>query len=342
MNRRHLAGFPAVLLIAGALVGTPAARQVPDPPVSFEAFVDGLRTEARARGITAATIESALGTLTPEPVVVSRDRSQPELTQSLDAYVARRLTPRTITTAREALRSQRTLLTRMARVYGVPPPVLVAIWGIESNFGRFTGTYSTVRSLATLAYDARRPLFRDELFDALAIIDRGDASAEGLKGSWAGAMGQPQFMPSSFLAYAIDHDGDGRADIWQSRADVFASMANYLKQKGWTAGERWGREVRVSRAAMTRIDRGVAMRAEGCRAVRELTAPRPLAEWQALGVRLPGGQALPAAGMTASLVRGEARHFLVYRNFEAILDYNCSNAYAVTVALLSDRIAGAK
>jgi membrane-bound lytic murein transglycosylase B len=250
------------------------------------------------------------------------------------------VTARRVATARSELRAARGMLARVEDRYGVPASVLVALWGLESNFGRFPGTYSTIRSLATLAYDARRPIFRDELLHALAIVERGDAKAGELKGSWAGAMGQPQFMPSSYLRYAVDEDGDGHANIWTSREDVFASMANYLKEKGWKAGERWGREVAISRAVMTRIDREVPMRATGCRALRELTVPIPLGEWQKLGVRRAGGAALPVSTITASLVRGQKRHFLVYGNFEAILDYNCSNAYGVTVGVLADRIAG--
>jgi peptidoglycan lytic transglycosylase B len=145
-------------------------------------------------------------------------------------------------------------------------------------------------------------------------------------------------MPSSYLRYAVDFDGDGRADIWTSEPDVFASMANYLKESGWIEGEKWGREVRIPRAAMARIDRTVAMRTAGCRARREMTEPLPVARWATLGVTLPSGRALPAATLPAALVRGRQRQFLVYRNYEAILEYNCSNAYAVSVGLLADRI----
>ena len=159
-----------------------------------------------------------------------------------------------------------------------------------------------------------------------------------LKGSWAGAMGQPQFLPSSYLEHAVDFDGDGFADIWKTEADVFASMANYLKHSGWDAGGRWGREVLVSRAVLNAVDNAVPLRSSGCRARREMTERRPLADWEKLGVRLPGGGHLPAADLQASLVRGKRRDFLVYRNYDAILDYNCSNAYAITVGLLADRI----
>ncbi len=312
--------------------------QTTTPRPSFDEFLDGIRREASSAGISKTTLDRALGGLEPAPVVVSRDRAQPELVQSLDAYVAKRLTPGVITTARAKLRLHRAVLNRIEETCGVPATVITAVWGLESSFGRFTGTYPTVQSLATLAYDGRRPLFRTELINALAILDRGDVPDGRLKGSWAGAMGQPQFMPSSFLRYAVDFDRDGRPDIWQSPADVFASMANYLKGAGWTWTTRWGREVAITRAVMTRIDRSIPMRRDGCRAERETTEARPLSDWNALGVTLPGGSALPEADLNASLVRGTGRHFLVYANYAALLDYNCSNAYAVTAGLLGDKL----
>lgn len=297
-----------------------------------------MRRDALAAGIRPATLDRVLSQVEPAPVVVARDRAQPELVQSLDAYVAKRLTPSVVATAREKLRQHRVLLARVEDTYGVPATLITAVWGLESSFGRFTGTYPTVQSLATLAYDGRRTLFRTELLNALEILDRGDVPDARLKGSWAGAMGQPQFMPSSFLKYAVDFDGDGRPDIWQSSPDVFASMANYLKGAGWTENTRWGREVTISRAVLTKIDRLVPMRREGCRAEREMTEARPLSAWHTLGVLLPGGGALPKVDLAASLVRGAQRHFLVYANYGALLDYNCSNAYAVTAGLLADRI----
>ena len=328
---------PIVLLALVTLLLRPL-RAHQDPLQSFDEFLASLRAEALSRGIGQTTVDEALGQVQLEPVVIARDRAQPELTRTLDDYVAQRMSAKTITTARQMATTHRALLTRVTKAYGVPPPVMVAIWGLESNFGTFTGTYPTVSALVTLAYDGRRQIFRTELFEALRIIDQGIARASDLKGSWAGAMGQPQFMPSSFLRHAVDFDGDGRIDIWTTPADVFGSMANYLRTAGWHEGERWGREVSIPRAVMARIDRDVPMRTSGCRAVREMTAARPLADWRRLGVTLRGGAALPASTLTASLVRGEKRHFLVYRNYEAILAYNCSHAYAVSVGLLSDRV----
>jgi membrane-bound lytic murein transglycosylase B len=316
------------------------AQDAPPAPLPFpEEWLAELRKEALARGISQATVDLALTDIVQEPVVVSRDRGQPEQTQSLDGYIAGRLTARMIARAKDAAATHRDLLKKVESAYGVSLPVMVAIWGMESNFGRFTGIRPTIAALATLAYDPRRAaLFRSELFDALTILDKGLVPHENLKGSWAGAMGQPQFMPSSFLRHAVDFDADGRIDIWNSEADVLGSMANYLSSAGWTKGGRWGREVRISKAVMARIDRAVPMRTSGCRARREMTVARPLAEWRKLGVRLASGSALPVAKIEASLVRGQRRHFLVYDNYDALLDYNCSNSYAVAVGVLSDRV----
>jgi membrane-bound lytic murein transglycosylase B len=305
---------------------------------SFDAFLEGVRTEALKRGISTATLDGALQGLSPDPVVVTRDRTQPEVVQSLDAYLKSRLSARTIATARKMALEHRALLTDVESRYGVPRALMVSVWGLESNFGRFTGTYPTVRALATLAYDNRRALFRSELFAALTMIERGLVDSTSMKGSWAGAMGQPQFMPSSFLEHAVDFDGSGRIDIWTSTADVFGSMANYLKSSGWVAGERWGREVRVTKEVLNAIDRDVPMRTSGCRARQAMTVSKPLAEWAKLGVTLTNRAPLPKADMSASLVRGQARYFLTYQNYEAILDYNCSHSYAIAAGLLADSV----
>jgi membrane-bound lytic murein transglycosylase B len=329
-----------IVALAIILVTVPAQGLGLQDPPAFDAWLADLRAEAIDAGISAATVDAALATVeAPNPVVVSRDRAQPEQVQTLDTYIARWLTSRTVRTARELATTHRTVLRDVSDRYGVSPPMLVAVWGLESNFGRFTGTYPTVAALATLAYDPRRSaLFRRELLDALRILDRGVITVDEMRGSWAGAMGQPQFMPSSYLRYAVDFDEDGRADIWTTRSDVFASIANYLATVGWASDERWGREVRISRAVMDRIDRSVPMRTTGCSAIRQLTAARPLAEWATLGVRLADGRPLPRATLDASLVRGAKRHFLVYRNYLTLLDYNCSHSYAVAVGLLADRL----
>jgi membrane-bound lytic murein transglycosylase B len=332
-----------VLLVAFALAASPQTVVNPsqadqDDRESFATFLAGVRTEALGTGISAATLDAAFDGLVPLPVVVTRDRNQPEVVQSLDSYLAQRLSRRTVATARQMATRHRPTLARVQETYGVPTSLMVAVWGLESNFGRFTGDYPTIQALATLAFDNRRPLFRTELLAALTMLERGMVDPARMKGSWAGAMGQPQFMPSSFLANAVDFNRDGRIDIWSSTDDTFGSMANYLKNAGWKAGERWGREVRIGPQALNAIDRTVPMRTTGCRARRSMTEARPLAEWSSLGVTLADSRPLPSADLHASLVRGQKRYFLVYRNYDAILDYNCSHSYAVAAGLLADSV----
>jgi membrane-bound lytic murein transglycosylase B len=231
-------------------------------------------------------------------------------------------------------------LEDISKKYGVPSHIIAGVWGIESNFGRFSGVRPTITALATLAWDPRRStFFRNELFSALEILNRGDIEPARMRGSWAGAMGQPQFMPSSYLEYAEDYDGDGRRDIWTTTADIFASVANYLKGHGWVAGQIWGREVKLSKKTASHVASSVARRAGSCQATRDMTVALPLAEWQRLGVRTRNGSALPEVDLEASLVTGTSRHFLVYQNYDALLQYNCAHAYALTVALLGDRLA---
>jgi membrane-bound lytic murein transglycosylase B len=333
-----------VAFVIAALGGGIAARTSVQNPVqasdqAFAAWLAELRQEALLKGITPATVEKALTNLEPLPVVVERDRTQAEMVLTLDQYIDRRLTRQTVSTAREMASRHAILLRRVAARYGVPPRFVIAVWGLESNFGKFTGVRPTIAALATLAFDPRRAAyFRAELFDALRILDRGDIQIERMKGSWAGAMGQPQFMPSSYLKYAEDFDGDGHCDIWGSTADVFASIANYLKMHNWSVSETWGREVHVSRSTAGRVKEAAPLRRAGCDAGRQMTEALPLARWRELGVRLPGNKPLPKGNVDASLVRAGSRDFLVYGNYDAILDYNCAHAYALAVGLLADRI----
>jgi len=324
----------ACVLIAGMAAAQDEAR----PP--FSEWLAGLRREALSRGIRQETVARALDELAePLPVVLERDRAQAETLLPLEIYLSRRLTPTLIQTGRRMLSQHRALLDRVGDKYGVPSSIIVAIWGVESNYGRFSGVRPIIAALATLAWDPRRSaFFRNELFNALEILDRGDVELASMRGSWAGAMGQPQFLPSSYLRFAEDFDGDGRRDIWTTPADVFASVANYLKGHGWSPGERWGREVRAPSEAADRVV-DVERRAGTCRATREMTVPLPLEEWQRRGLRLTDGAGLPTADRMASLVSGSSRHFLVYENYEVLLDYNCAHAYALSVALLSERLA---
>ena len=339
MPARHFGATALALALAAA----PAAAQEPEtaPRPTFTEWLAGVRAEALTRGIREDVVDAALADVVePQPVIIERDRAQAEVVFSLEKYVSRRLTPQLIRSGRDAYAANRALLDQVAERYGVPPRIIVAIWGIESNYGRFSGVRPAVPALATLAWDPRRAtFFRGELFNALEIVNRGDIDLPRLRGSWAGAMGQVQFMPSSYLKFAEDFDGDGHRDIWSTSADVFASIANYLHGHGWTADGTWGREVKVTPAVRSRITEGVPQRSGTCAAMRNMTGPLPLARWQALGVRLPGGAALPKRDLDAALVSGDTRHFLVYSNYDALLEYNCAHSYAISVALLGDAIA---
>jgi membrane-bound lytic murein transglycosylase B len=346
----------SVTLIARTSPQQPdSASPVPQPPApsgpsseqaarpSFAEWLDGVRAEAVARGIRQEIVDEALmGIEEPVPIVLERDRSQAETVLSIETYLDRQVTAKRIATGRQMVAKYRATLNKVSDTYGVPVRIIAGIWGMESNFGQFSGVRPTVAALATLAWDPRRStLFRGELFNALQILDRGDIDLAHMKGSWAGAMGQPQFMPSSFLQFAEDFDGDGRRDIWSSPDDVFASIANYLKGNGWVAGQAWGREVSVTDAVARRVAGSVARRTGGCQATRDMTVLLPLSEWRQMGVRTLGGSALPNSEQAAGMVSGARRHFLVYGNYDALLQYNCAHSYALSVALLGDRIESA-
>ena len=320
----------------------PRPRARPDAPPPFDEWLAALRADALTRGISQKTVDEALATVERLPVVVERDRTQAELVLTLDTYLKRRLTPRLVRDAKTAAGQQKTVVRKAAAAYGVPGSVMVAIWGLESNFGRFTGSRPVISALATLSYDTRRAaFFREEIFAALRILDTGEVALAALTGSWAGAMGQVQFMPSSYLQWAVDFDGDHRRDIWTSVPDVLGSIGNYLKDHGWVEGQRWGREVKIPAASAERVATAVPLRMSGgCTAVRDMTEPRPLREWAALGVRQKGGGALPVSDLPASLVRVDTHTFLVYANYEALLAYNCAHTYALSVAFLADRLGG--
>jgi len=314
----------------------PSAPEAPSPP--FEQWLQALIDEARARGFSDDLINSTLVGLKPIPRVVERDTSQAEFRITLDRYFSTRITPRVIRMGRQQATEQSALLQRVQATYGVSPSILLAIWGLESHYGQFTGTYPVFQSLATLAFEPRRAeFFRGELFNALAIVSGGYIDAKTMTGSWAGAMGQPQFMPSSYLKHAVDFDNDGLRDIWHSNADTLASIASYLRDAGWERGMTWGREVTVSKAARERIS-DIPKRDVGCSAKRQMTERRPLPIWREAGVRLKTGAPLPDSDLPASLVDVGGRSFLVYPNYEAILDYNCAHLYALSVGMLADRL----
>lgn len=328
--------------VGAAAAGAPDDVQTrPGAPATFDRWLAELLEEARQRGFSDALLERTLAGVQPLPAVLERDRNQPETTVTFEQYVERRVTPEVIRRGRALLRDHAPLLVRVRDAYDVPPPYVLAVWGLESDFGRHAGRTPIFQALATLAWEPRRAsFFRLQLYDALTMVDQGLIDAASMLGSWAGAMGQPQFLPSSYLAYAVDFDGDGRRDIWTSHADTFASIANYLKHHGWRGDQTWGRPVRVTAAVSGRIAEEVPSRASGCRAMRETRGPAPLARWQRLGVRRADGGDLPAVHRDATLVRAGARHFLVYDNYDALLRYNCSHHYALTVAMLAERIRG--
>lgn len=332
-----LCSFVLLSAVVSAQAVIPVPGETPRP--EFSTFVQTLKAQALEKGVSAATVEAALTGLEPLEVVVERDRTQAETVLTIDQYLQRRLTRSFVRTAVEQSRRHRGSLAAIGKKYGVSSRLLVAIWGMESNYGRFTGTRPTVQALATLAWDGRRgAFFTAELMSALQILDKGYIELDRMKGSWAGAMGQTQFMPSSYLAHAEDYDGDGRRDIWTTLPDVFASIANYIKAYGWVDGDRWGREVTLPRGGFAPLVQSVGLRQSGCRASREMTVPLPLAKWQSLGVRTAAGGSLPKVDRDASLLNAGSKTYLVYGNYDALLGYNCAHAYALAVGLLSDRI----
>ncbi len=271
-----------------------------------------------------------LGALRYQSRVIELDRSQPEFRQSFSAYLRARVSDARVRRGRELLDRHRGFLDRLTREYGVPGHYLVAFWGLETNFGSFLGRMPTLDSLATLACDPRRSAyFTEELMTALQLLARERLEPAEMQGSWAGAMGHTQFMPSAYMAHAIDGDGDGRIDLRASEADALASGANYLAHLGWQRGERWGREVRLAEG-FPYVETGLARSAS-------------LERWRELGVLTADGRPLPPADMHGSIIvpmghRGPA--FLVYANFEVIMKWNRSQAYAIAVGHLADRIAG--
>ena len=317
--------------------------QQPSPPIEapqpFTEWLDGVVAEAQTRGYSAAVIEQTLAGLEPLPRVVENDRTQAEVTLTFERYYAARVTPQVVRRGRELAQANQSLLTRLERTYGVPRSVVLAIWGMESRYGRNAGRIPVFQALATLAWEPRRAdFFRGQLFNAMTMVERGYIGAAAMTGSWAGAMGQPQFMPSRYLDYAVDFDNDGDRDIWSSTGDTLASIANYLRGYGWETGLTWGREVRVSAEAREALEAKVPKRTEGCSSRRTMSEYRPLGEWRDLGVRSATGGPLPAADVYAAYAELAGKSYLLYPNYDALLGYNCAHLYALSVAMLSDRL----
>lgn len=312
---------------AATLLASGGAAHAAPPP--FQEFLADVSAEARRGGVSEAVLRRAFSSIQPNDKVLELDRRQPEFTQTWEQYRDGRVSQQRVDRGRQAFADNRALLEAIASRYKVSPRVIVAIWGLETNYGGFTGNFNVIEALATLAWEGRRAeFFRKELLAALRILENGDVTPERMRGSYAGAMGHPQFMPTSFEQLAVDFDGDGRRDIWDNRADALASIANYLARHGWQEDERWGREVRLPAG----FDPSIAGR----------NNRRPLRDWVGTGVAAADGSELPPLDMdTAILLPGGAggQAFAVYGNFNVIRRYNPSDYYALVIGLLSDRVA---
>ena len=295
----------------------------------FARWVAGFRASARAAGIDEATLHLAFDNVRLIPRVIASDRAQPEFTRTVWDYLDGALSTQRVARGQDKLLELRAVVDTMAARYGVPAEVLVAIWGMESNYGSFVGGIPTIDALATLGFEGRREAWaRDQLLAALTILQNGDISRAQMIGSWAGAMGQTQFLPSNYLAYAVDADGDGRRDIWGSLLDVMASTANFLARSGWQAGQPWGLEVRLPQG----FDYARA----------DLEVRQPTLAWAAEGVQSMDGAPLSALEKASLLLPAGARGpaFLVGANFRTILRYNNSTSYALAVGLLAQQFVG--
>ncbi|MCC3860978.1 lytic murein transglycosylase [Pseudemcibacter aquimaris] len=337
------------LFLSGFSVAS-AQRQVPDNPVPFEEWLEGLKAEAKENGISDQILNAAFDGLTPNPKVVELDRRQPEFTQTSAQYLEKRVSPLRIKNGRKKMAEFKDVLDPSAKNIAVQKRFIAAIWGMETNYGTYTGNFNIVRSLMTLAYDMRRSsFFRKELLKALQILEEGHIAPDEMIGSWAGAMGQGQFMPTSFFAYAYDMDGDGKKNIWTNEADVFGSIGNYLSVHGWRPDQTWGREVKLpddlaARQALVDLTHEPNPPRSCKRALSDHSKKYSLDEWQEMGVRNLDGSDLPKVTSTnieATLLMPmgvEGPAYLTYQNFRSILTYNCSNLYALGVSLLSDEL----
>ncbi len=359
LNRMLRRGLCLLFLLA-VLAGTGAGVSANDQAVAatrpgFDEWLVALRQEALEKGISPETVAVALGQVTRLERVLVQDKNQPEFKQTYDAYLKQRLSRWRIETGQRMMADHQPTLAAVSQTYGIQPRFVAAIWGMETNYGTIELSYSVFDALATLAHEGRRErFFKAHLFAALTILDQGHASMELMKSSWAGAMGQPQFMPEIYLRYAEDFDGDGRRNIWTSPPDVLASIARHLTDVGWLAGETWGRPVLAPPVLMPQgglPETGAGAIAgelaelepsRNCaRFSKSLGVWRPLADWQALGIRRLSGMDLPTRDIPAAFIPpedGGNRGYIVYRNFCTIMWYNPSFKYAIGVGMLGDRI----
>lgn len=339
-----------ISLILSTVSSHAAPRKVADNPVAFENWLEEFKSEALDQGISQQILDVTFDGLTLNPKVVELDRRQPEFTQTSKEYIRVRVSETRIRNGIKRMAELSPILDPAAKNIGVQKRFIAAVWGMETNYGSYTGNYNVVRSLMTLAYDMRRSgFFRRELHKALAILDEGHISPDAMIGSWAGAMGQGQFMPTSFFAYAYDMDGDGKKDIWTNEADVFGSIGNYLKQHTWHEDQTWGREVKlpenmIARQALVDLTHEPNPPRSCKRALRSHSKKYSLDQWQDMGVRNLDDSDLPSVKNTnieaTLLMPGgiDGPAYLTYQNFRTILTYNCSNLYALGVSLLSDQL----
>lgn len=297
----------------------------------FSIWIDNFKIRAEKSGISKTTIDETLNRVKLIPRIIELDRNQPEFTLTLSQYLRNVVSKKRIKKGISKIRENWELLETISNKYNVQPRFIVALWGIETDFGRVTGGFPVIDALVTLSYDGRRSkYFSKELINALKIIDQGHISYDQMVGSWAGAMGQTQFMPSSFLNFAQDYDNDGRKDIWGTKEDALASAANYLSKLKWNNNETWGREVIVN-DNFNLIDDELTLQNK-----------KKIIEWQSLGVRRMDGRDLPKKNLEGYLIKikdtNKERYFLVYQNFKRILKWNTSNYFAISVGILSDSI----
>lgn len=323
----------APVVVAPAPLVVPVPEPVPEaPPVDFPACREHLQQRARDSGLAAATVDGVLGRLQFQPGVIALDRRQPEVSETFQHYLSQRVTEKRIRQGQALGRRHAVLLQELERDYGVPAPYLLAFWGLETDYGGYLGKLPVLDALATLACDGRRrEFFTGELLEALHLVEDGIVTPARFTGSWAGAVGQLQFMPGTYRRYGVDADGSGQPDLWRSLPDALTSAAHYLHRMGWQKNQRWGREVQLPAG----FDYAQAA----------LPVRKSLAEWRALGVTLPGGEPLPSRAVTAAILvpaghQGPA--LLVYDNFDVIMKWNRSEFYALSVGYLADRIRGAE
>jgi membrane-bound lytic murein transglycosylase B len=295
---------------------------------SFEQYIVKLKQEALAKGFEQALIDEAFANVVFHQRAVKADRNQPETVETLDTYLPKRLPDWKIKRARAKYKEHEVLLKKVAAEYGVQPRFIVALWGLETNFGKIMGNYNVISALSTLGYEGRREVFfKKQLWAALQILKEGHIDSVNMKGSWAGAMGQNQFIPTSFVGYAVDGDGDGKKDIWTNQADVFASMANYLKKQGWSDQLTWGRQVKLPSGFDTSlaIPQNTGGRKNWLKAWAN--SEKTLAQWQALGIRRSDGTNLPVVDIKAALVFPDdekGRAYLAYNNYKSLMHWYLS------------------